>query len=148
VDEPERHLLEETLQCTTTPDAETVSSLAVLLEKRRRQVQVWFQNKRQRSHAQQEERVPVTTAVVACAYARAFANGGSDAAGIDRAVRFASATVATAPDLAALAHDAMWASILSDAAKIREPHISRDDAVTIAATAFLVRVAECCRSDL
>ena len=140
ITEPEKTLLEDSLSRSPFPDLEERSSLSALLNKSERQVRVWFQNQRQRADAGggKVESLPMDIVLVSCAYEGVLTVSPAEC------VRLADAALASlsSESREAFADRAVWARIIQDAMTV-DVAVSRDDAITVAATAFLQRVARC-----
>lgn len=164
VDEPSRLVLEDTYSHTPFPDPVTRSSLAVLLGTKPRRIQVWFQNKRQRDEGKRRERedreerkkrqeqgwsvakwkgegdkvsgapVVLCTAVTACANAIALRSAPSEL--------FPTVAATTPATPTMIAHAAAWNRVLSGVAPLSSSvSLLPDDALIVAATAYLLHVA-------
>lgn len=133
----EQALLEETLQQTSRPTREVISSLAVLFGRTEKQVRVWFQNQRQRTPACVSS-LPDALVVLAAMHAHAFPECPPE-----ESVAMADTVVSTWPDSAeTLARTAITLQVQVEAARLlrSEPQAV---AFAVASGAVVQRIARC-----
>ena len=142
----ERALLDDTLVRTDTPDVEERSSLAVLMGRTPRQVQVYFQNKRQRTTPPAHVASPVAALPVELVSLAVVNHSTLPEVGAEGAVHLAAAAFECSGGSARLLADAAVGSqVVSDTARLmaRDPALSPSDAEAVALYAMLARIVRC-----
>ena len=137
----EQTLLEQTFAETLGfPDASVRSSLARVLEVSERRIQVWFQNHRQRGRYAEDSRLVASlglnTIILLCIYTRIHPTIPYDAM-----ARYVANVLDTVEDPDNFTRTSLSLYIVKEARTLVSDAIDEHDAIHIAVTGLLVRIA-------